>query len=168
MDNVAFEEIREEHIDEVLAIYTHYVQNTSITFHMCALSKAQMRDMLIFDNPRYKTYVIKTDGVIAGYVSLHQYKTREAYRDTAEVTVYLKPELTGKGLGNTAVRFIENFAVAQNMHVLIASICGENRKSIALFENNGYQKCGHYKEVGRKFGQLLDVVSYQKILSSYL
>jgi phosphinothricin acetyltransferase len=25
-------------------------------------------------------------------------------------------------------------------------------------------KCAHYKEIGKKFGQLLDVVAYQKIM----
>jgi L-amino acid N-acyltransferase YncA len=50
------------------------------------------------------------------------------------------------------------------MHVLMATICGENDKSIRLFEKNGYFKCAHYKEVEEKFGELLDVVAYQKIL----
>ncbi|WP_394325579.1 GNAT family N-acetyltransferase [Methanosarcina barkeri] len=53
----------------------------------------------------------------------------------------------------------------QNIHVLIATICGENSKSINLFVRNGFSKCAHYKEVGEKFGQLLDVMAYQKIIS---
>ncbi len=48
--------------------------------------------------------------------------------------------------------------------MLVATICGENAASIGVFAKNGYEKCAHYKEVGQKFGQLLDVVAYQKIL----
>jgi phosphinothricin acetyltransferase len=54
--------------------------------------------------------------------------------------------------------------VAQNVHVLIASICGENTGSIRLFESLRLDKCAHFREVGEKFGRRLDVVYYQKIL----
>lgn len=64
-----------------------------------------------------------------------------------------------------AVKYIEGFAKNKNIHVLVATICGENSGSINLFEKNGYTKCAHYKEVGEKFGQFLDVVAYQKIIS---
>lgn len=91
-------------------------------------------------------------------------KKREAYDSTAEATVYLKPGFTGKGIGNLAVKFIEEYALTQGFHALIALICGENTESIKVFEKNGYEKCAHYKEVGKKFGQWLDVVAYQKII----
>lgn len=89
---------------------------------------------------------------------------REAYDGTAEVTIYLKTGFTGKGLGSMALKYVENHAKHQHLHVLVATICGENEESIRLFSKNGYDKCAHYKEVGQKFGQLLDVVAYQKIL----
>lgn len=123
-----------------------------------------MRDLVFFDNPKYKTYVILAENELFGYVLLTQHKKREAYDTTAEVTVYLKPEWTGKGLGSLAVQYIEAFAQASEIHTLIATICGENDKSIKMFEKNGYLKCAHYKEVGKKFGNWLDVVAYQKIL----
>jgi phosphinothricin acetyltransferase len=58
----------------------------------------------------------------------------------------------------------EEFAQRTGIHVLIVTICGENNMSIKLFEKNGYFKCAHYKEVGKKFGQWLNVVAYQKII----
>jgi phosphinothricin acetyltransferase len=80
------------------------------------------------------------------------------------VTIYLKPEYTGKGVGSRALEFLEKVAVEKKFHVLLAIICGENEQSINLFMRRGFEKCGHYREVGRKFGRLLDVVSYQKII----
>lgn len=165
MNHLLFEELNDQGLPEVLEIYNHYVKNTTATFHTRLLSAAQMRKMVFFKNPKYKTFLIKTSGTVCGYVSLHQYKTREAYDGTAEVTVYLKPAYVGKGIGSKAVRFVEGLAREKQIHVLIASICGENLKSIGLFEKHGFLKCAHYKEVGRKFGQLLDVVDYQKILN---
>src|SRR4030042_165072 len=102
---------------------------------------------------------------LCGYVLLAQHKIREAYKDTAEVTIYLHPQEVGKGLGRLAVDYIEAFARTQQFHVLVATICGDNIGSIRLFEQCGYAKCAHYQEVGKKFGQWLDVVAYQKILT---
>jgi len=162
--NVVFDEIKEEHLTEVMEIYTYYILYTNATFHAHVLSREEMRQLVFFRDSRYKAFIIKHDDAICGYVILAQHKNREAYDGTAEVTIYLRPDYTGKGIGSKAVKFIENIAKQQKLHVLIATICGENKKSINLFESNGFIKCAHYKEVGSKFGKLLDVVAYQKII----
>ncbi len=164
MINCIFESVKEEHLPELLDIYTYYVLNTTATFHEKPLTTVEMKDLLIFENSKYVTYIIKDEFEIFGYVILTQHKKREAYDNSGEVTVYLKKDCIGKGLGNCAVNFIEGVAKNEGFHVLIATICGENDKSIKVFERNGYFKCAHYKEVGRKFGKWLDVVAYQKII----
>lgn len=164
MSEYNFEEINERHLSEVLEIYNYYALNTTATFHAHALSTDQMRELVFFENPGYKTFVINKDGSICGYAVIAQHKNREAYDGTAEVMVYLKPDYIGKGLGSSAIRYIEEYAKSNAFHVLLAVICGENDKSIKLFEKNGYTKCAHYKEVGKKFDRFLDVVSYQKII----
>lgn len=164
METISFEKVSDETLPEVLKIYTYYVLNTTATFHAHALSEAEMREIVFFENPKYCTYAIRQNDTIAGYVILTQHKKREAYDATAEITIYLKPDSTGKGIGSKAIEFIEKRAKEQKMHVLVATICGENLPSIRLFEKNGFTKCAHYKEVGIKFGQYLDVVAYQKII----
>ncbi len=164
MGNIEFEEIRDEHLQSVLDIYTYYVLNTTATFHAHALCIDEMKQIVYFENPTYKTFVIIQDKNICGYVILTQHKKREAYDETAEVTIYLKKEYIGKGIGSLAIQYIENYAKTTSIRVLIATICGENLKSINLFTRNGYFICAHYKQVGKKFGQVLDVVAYEKIL----
>lgn len=164
MQNYVFEKVKEEHIDELLDIYTYYILNTTATFHEKPLTVEEMKELVFFENPRYEAYVIKNESEICGYVILTQFKKREAYDNTGEVTVYLKNNYTGKGIGSYALNYIEAIARNKEFHVLVAIICGENEKSIKLFERYGYEKCAHYKEVGKKFGKWLDVVAYQKIL----
>ena len=155
----------EQHLDTVLEIYTHYVLNTTVTFHSKPPSRDEMKDIVFFNSDRYKTFLICDDDEVCGYVLITQHKKREAYDVTAEVTIYLKPDCAGKGLGSMALNHIEEYAKTQNLHVLVSNICFENKASIKLFERNGYWKCGHFKEIGHKFGQRLDMLAYQKILS---
>ena len=164
MSEVIFEKMQEEDLAEVLQIYNHYVVNTAITFHTQELRPEEMKGLVFFTNSRYQTFVANLDGKICGYVFLAQFKKREAYDATAEVSVYLKPGYEGKGIGALAIRKIEEHARSNGFHVLVATISGQNEASIRLFERNGFEKCAHYKEVGNKFGQWLDIVAFQKIL----
>jgi len=164
MAKYLFRKMQEEDLTAVLQIYNHYVLNTTASFHTQALNRDEMRELVFFTNSRHQTFVATVEGKICGYVFIAQHKKREAYDSTAEVSVYLKPGYEGTGLGSLSVRHIEEYARSQAFHVLVATICGQNEASLRLFERNGFERCAHYKEVGRKFDQWLDIVACQKII----
>jgi len=62
------------------------------------------------------------------------------------------------------LEYLEKVAKRNGISVLIGIISGDNENSIRLIENCGYEKCGHFKQIGEKFNKILDVVSYQKII----
>jgi L-amino acid N-acyltransferase YncA len=163
MNEIRFEAVTETILPELLAIYNHYIKNSTATFHIEPMTMAEMRELVFLQAP-YQSYAIYQGTKLAGYCILHQYKKRPSYNDTAEITIYLKPEASGQQIGTQAVQFLETQARQAQFHSLIASICGENEPSIRLFERNGYQKCAHYREIGYKFSRYLDVVDYQKLL----
>ena len=105
-----------------------------------------------------------SDGVICGYCYLSPYKKRQAYDRTAEITVYLKKEFTGRGIGRLALQRLEKEARPTFIKVLMGIITADNIQSIQLFIREGYEKCAHFKEVGEKFGKILDVVAFQKFI----
>lgn len=165
MEKCQFEVTTEEHIDIAREIYLYYINHSTATFHKREITREEMSELLLFRNPKYESYMIKYYGEICGYVILTQYKTREAFDTTAEVTIYLKYGYEGKGIGSEALTFIEGRARIKDIHVLVGLISGENKGSIALFEKHGYEKCAHYKEIGYKFDRWLDLVCYQKTIS---
>ncbi len=165
MNQCQFNELTEAHLPEVLAIYNDYVVKSTATFHLEPIAAEEMRSIVFFDKPRYRSYVITENNTICGYCILTNFKKREAYDISAEVTVYLRPESTGRGYGSAALQHLEQLARQHDIHSLIAIICGENEASRRLFAKNGYSQCACYKEVGKKFGRLLDVVCFQKVLS---
>lgn len=164
MSNYFFIEAAKEHLPILRDIYNYYVLNTTATFHSKPLAIEEMEGLIFYMDSKYKTFVIQTGEKILGYVVLTQHKNRQAYDKTGEVTVYLQQNFIGKGIGSSAIKFIEEYAKGLGFHTLIATICGENVGSINVFIRNGYEKCAHYKQVGSKFGKWLDVVAYQKLL----
>ena len=158
-------EMNETDLDAVLEIYTHYVLNTTATFHDHRPVRAEMHELVFFSDPRYRTFILRQDPAVLGYVFLAPHSKREAYNATGEVSIYLRPDQTGQGLGRLALDHIEAFARKQNFHVLLATICEQNEPSLKLFLRHGYRQCAHYEEVGRKFGQWLGIIGCQKILA---
>jgi L-amino acid N-acyltransferase YncA len=162
--SIEYMEMKEEHLPIVLEIYDYYVQNSSATFHTGNVTLNELREFMPVNHPKYKSYLIKSEDEVLGYAYLSQFKKRAAYDRTAEITVYLKPGITGKGIGVEALKFLELQARKLNIKVLIATISGSNEHSLHVFEKLGYFCCGQFKEVGEKFGKILDVYTYEKIL----
>lgn len=157
-------ELQENNFDIVKEIYDYYIFNSTATFFTDVLSVEELKKNIATHHPKYKSYLIRYDNDICGFCYLSQYKNRQAYDRTAEFTVYLKPEFTGKGIGSFVMNEIECIAREAGFKVLMGVITAENKDSVALCEKFGYEKCAHFKQVGEKFGKVLDVVAYQKIL----
>lgn len=157
-------DMEKRYLVDALAVYQWYVENSTATFQIRDSSVAEMESLLFFTDERYRALAAFEDGEFCGYGIITQYKSREAYGWTAEITVYLRPSSTGKGYGSLCIAHLENFARSRGLHVLIAQISGENGASERLFFRNGYVKCGHYHEVGKKFDRWIDLVCYEKKL----
>ena len=97
-----------------------------------------MKELVVFGNPKYKTFTIFCDDVLCGYTMLSQYKKREAYDRTAEIGIYLHKDYIGNGIGDKAVKYIEEYAKKTDIRVIIAVITGDNFNSVKLFQKNGY------------------------------
>ena len=108
--------------------------------------------------------MISIDGEAIGFCFTTSFKKRQAYDRTAEFSIYLKPGYTGKDLGAGILAFMEKRAAESGIKVLLGIITSENTASQRLLEKCGYEKCAHFREVGEKFGRVLDVVGYQKII----
>jgi phosphinothricin acetyltransferase len=164
MDNLTFQKAEEKDLQTMLEIYNFYLVTTTATFDYQPVSRDEFLQRIFIGHEKYQTYLLRCQNEIAGFCFLTQYRKKEAYDRTAEIGLYLKPEFTGKGTGDLAIDFLEKVAVSKGISVIIASISGENTASSKLFQKMGYERCAHFKQVGEKFGRLLDVVDYEKIL----
>jgi phosphinothricin acetyltransferase len=161
---IQFTDVLESDYEFIKEVYDHYILHSTSTYYTESIPMDELRAMILAGHPKYRSYLIKSDGENCGFCYLSQYKKRQAYDRSAEVSLYLKPGFTGKGIGKLALAHLEEMAGQQGISVLIGIISGDNEMSIKLFEDCGYEKCGHLKQVGEKFNKVLDVVTYEKIL----
>lgn len=163
--DLKFEMLQVTDLAVMCDIYNYYVKHSTATFHTQSLTVDEFATMLYLENPKYPAYRIVVDGTTCGYCYLVPFKPREAYNRTAEVTIYIHPNSLRRGLGKACLKKLEAEANYNGISVVIGIISGENEASIHLFNQAGYVQCAHYRQVGEKFGRVLDVVAYQKILS---
>lgn len=163
--NLKLIDLKESDFHLIKEIYDYYILNSTATFHTDLISIEELKSVILTTDPKYKSFLIEYEGETCGYCYISQYKKRQAYDRTAEITIYLKPEYSRKGIGKETLKLLESVAKNNAISVLIGIITGENQASIGLFEKCGYEKCAHFKKVGEKYDRLLDVVAYQKIIN---
>jgi L-amino acid N-acyltransferase YncA len=100
---------------------------------------------------------------IAGYAYATRWKTRAAYQHSVEITVYADKEFQGRGLGTGLYAALFERLQAAGKHAAVGGICLPNAASVGLHEKMGMVKIGHFREIGYKAGQWLDVGYWEKI-----
>ncbi len=161
---IEFRDITESDLDFVREVFNHYILNSLKNYRIREMSIQDTRDTVSPGHPVYLSRIILDNRVPCGFIYLSQFRKREAYDRTAEITIYLKPGHAGKGLGRRAMEHMESLAKGNGIHVLVGIIGGDNRESIEFFSHMEYARSGHFREVAEKSGRILDMVAYQKIL----
>ena len=113
--------------------------------------------------PKYPILVAEEHGIVVGWASLSKWSDRCAYSDTAEMSLYVHHGHQGKGIGRKLLEAIVAEGQKAGLHTIIARIAEASEASIHLHKSVGFEHIGTMKEVGRKFGKLLDVYLMQKV-----
>ena len=147
--------------DAIANIYNHYVSNSVISFEEIPVSTAEMKARV--NNVLTKGLpwlVAEKAGEVIGYAYACQWKLRSAYKNSVEVSVYLSHLKTSQGVGTALYETLFE-QLKGRFHTAIGGITLPNPASVALHEKFGMRKVAHFKEVGFKFEQWLDVGYWQ-------
>jgi phosphinothricin acetyltransferase len=149
----------------IAGIYNHYVLHTIVTFEEEAVSETEMAqritDVLGAGLP---WFVWEESGRVLGYAYASKWKSRCAYRYAVESSIYLPTDAVGRGLGTKLYVALIDALRAKGIHCIIGGIALPNPASVGISEKLGFQKIGHFKEVGWKFEKWIDVGYWELIL----
>lgn len=81
------------------AIYAPYITDTTITFEYEVPTDAAFSDRIRETAAQFPYLVCEKDGGIIGYAYAHRIRERAAYDWDAELSVYLKQGMHGRGIG---------------------------------------------------------------------
>lgn len=151
--------------DAIREIYNLEVTTSTVTFDLVPRSLEEQRAWQSARSGAHAVLVAETEGVVAGFGSLSQWRDRPAYSTTVEDSIYIHRDRQGAGLGKALLTELLATATAHGFHACMARIVGGHEASIALHRSCGFEVVGTEREVGRKFNRWLDVVLMERMLS---
>lgn len=157
-------DVRKSDSKDIVEIYNHYVETSTITFETELVSGDEMGVRIGNLMPDYPWIVYERNEQILGYAYLSPWKTRSAYKNSVEVSIYMRPGMQGQGFGKILMQDILDKASEMNFHCIIAGIALPNEASISIHQKFGFEKVAHFREVGRKFDKWIDVGYWELIL----
>jgi phosphinothricin acetyltransferase len=150
-------------------IYNHAVQHTTATYEYEPLSREKMTEW--FDalmKGGYPVFVVcAPGGGVAGWGALHAYRERAGFRFTTEDSIYVAEPYRGQGAGAMLLQALLNAAELRSVRSIIAAVDSDNAASLRLHAKFGFEKVGHFKQIGFKFGRWLDVIYMEKLIQPF-
>jgi L-amino acid N-acyltransferase len=141
----------------IMDIYNEAVLNTTATFDTTPRTFEKQIEWYQNHKANHPVFVAEENNLIVGWACLSPYSDRCAYETTVEVSVYIHPDHRGKKIGSQLLEVTTLEGQKVNNHTVISRITSDNLSSIHIHEKIGYRHVGTMKEVGVKFGKLLDV-----------
>lgn len=154
---VSIRKARLEDVPAIREIYNEAIANGTATFDTELKSLEDRQAWFTNRSPRYEVLVAELAGEVIGWGSLNAYSDRLAYAATVENSIYVHPSHHGKGAGKMLLEGLLESAKRNEIHCILSRITEGNDLSIKLHERYGFKLVGVMKEVGVKFGKLLDV-----------
>jgi len=157
--------VAEGDADAIASIYGHHVLNGTASYDLePPLPQFQLEKICRIVAASWPFLVAELDGEVAGYAYVTQFRDRAAYRFTAEDSIYVHPEKTGRGVGKALLGQLLEQSAERGFRTIVAVIGGAEPASIALHRALGFREAGRLEAVGFKFGRWLDSVYMQREL----
>ena len=146
----------------ILEIYAPYIINTTYTFEYTVPTLETFTARFESVTAQFPWLVWEEDGKVLGYAYGSAPFERAAYSWCGEVSIYLAPEIHGKGIGRKLYAVLEEIMWRQGYRVIYSLITSENEASIRFHEKVGYTHSFECKNCGLKFGRWLGVIWMEK------
>lgn len=155
-------------VPAVTRIYAHAVETGTASFELTAPDEAEMaRRMAALTEKGFPYLAVEIDGRVTGYAYAGPYRARPAYRFTVEDSIYVAPDMQGRGLGRSLLDALVAACTDRGFRQVIAVIGdSEQAASIAVHAAAGFYYVGTFPHVGFKFGRWLDTVLMQRALGA--
>jgi L-amino acid N-acyltransferase YncA len=168
MQNIIIRPATPADIAAITRIYADAVLHGTASFEIEPPDETEMwrRQAALLDNG-YPYLAAEIDGLVAGYAYAGAYRARPAYKWSVEDSIYVAPDLHGKGVGGLLLARLVDESAQRGFRQMIAVI-GDSAQigSIALHERAGFSHVGTLRSVGFKHGKWLDTVLMQRALGN--
>lgn len=158
--------------DALQRIYAPYVVQTAVTYEYEPPTVQEFRRRIEKTLQRFPYLVAEIEDEVVGYAYAVALKERKACDCSVEVSIYIRQEYHGQGVGRCLYEVLEQHLCQMGITHLYASISATNRQndpyltdaSIRFHQRMGFRQCGCFHGCGVKFNLPYDLLWMEKLL----
>jgi L-amino acid N-acyltransferase YncA len=153
-------------LPQIAAIYAHHVRFGLASFETEPPGAGEMRARFeAIRDQGFPYLACEIDGHLAGFAYASLYRSRPGYRFCLEDSVYVHPDLTGRGAGRALLARLIERCEAIGCRQLVAVIGDSaNAASIGLHSALAFRMVGTFRSIGFKHGRWVDSVLMQRAI----
>ena len=150
----------------IQSIYAHHVLTGLASFEEEPPPVEEIERRFRDVTARGLPYLVAEIGsAVAGYGYCAPYRARSAYRYALEDSIYIRHDMTGRGIGGRLLEELIRRCEGLGYRQIIAVIGDSaNQPSIGVHAACGFVRVGTLRSVGFKFGRWVDSVFMQRPL----
>lgn len=174
-NDIAIRLARPEDGAALAEIYSYYVLSTAVTYEYEPPSAEVFSGRIKETLKKHPYLLAESEGRVLGYAYAGTFIARAAADWNAEVSIYIRSNCRGMGLGRRLYEALENILREQGIVNIAAAIAAPNggddeylsRDSMNFHSRMGYSLAGRFEKNGHKFGRWYDLVWMEKRLGKH-
>ncbi|MFK7641677.1 GNAT family N-acetyltransferase [Neisseria oralis] len=132
----------------IVAIYNSAVETRQSTADLAPVGTQDRQAWFEAHTGDRPLYVLKNQtGEVLAWGSFSDYYPRRAYHISAEISIYVRHDMRGAGMGKILLRNMLERAPSLGIRNVLAVIFGHNHVSLRLFHSMGFQEWGRLPQV---------------------
>ena len=162
MSELVIRPITQDDVVSCLDIYNYEVVNGVATLDLEPRTLPEWQEWFdAHQTVEHCIFVGLMDDVVVGYASLSPYRTKDAFKSTVELSIYIHQGHRGKGVASKLMAHIlEHAKENDTLHTVVSVITAGNEGSTKLHSRFGFTYCGLTPKVGFKHGKYQDTETY--------
>ena len=160
--------------ENLLKIYSPYIEKTAITFEYTAPTADEFRERIEKTLLRFPYLVAEIGKKTVGYAYAGYYIPRTACDHACEVSIYLDESFRGTGVGAMLYGKLFEILACQNITNIYASVAFADEEdeylthaSVRFHKREGFTEIGRFRKCGYKFERWYDLLWFEKIIAPH-
>lgn len=154
-------------LESILYIYNQGIEDRIATLEEDKKDIEYMKEWFKNHNGRFAVIGVEKNDEIIGWSSLNPYSNRCAYAGVADLSIYIKREYRGKGVGSLLLKEVERTAIKNDFNKIVLFTFPLNKLGQGLYRKNGFRGVGVFKNQGKLDGRFVDVMIMEKVFDDY-
>lgn len=148
-DLIELIEMLPEHWEAVKVIYEKGIATGNATFQTAAPASWQVWDR---EHLPHSRFVAVVNSQVVGWVALSPTSARECYRGVCELSIYVDPHFSNRGIGKRLMHAVVESSEKNGVWSLYSSTFPENKSSVGLQKKFGFREIGYREKIAQQAG----------------